>query len=336
LKRENISCSLFIDDIQKYIDKEREVANTQNFYGSYHKYEEMVAYANALCTANANKCQWIPSIGKSVQGRDIFLLRLGVTPVTKAKPVIYFQGGQHAREWISPITVMYVVEQLLTSSDPTIQSFLNEAIIDVVIHLNPDGYFYTWQNSNNRLWRKNRKLVAANVYGVDLNRNWADHWGGEGSSGTPSSDTYRGTAPFSEPETKAVLDWISFTQKTLVLIGAIDFHSYSQLILRPYGWTYENSPDEAVLNAMGAGMATAIKESFGKVYVNQKAIGLYPASGTAEDWFYSVGIRFSYTIELRDTGLYGFLLPADQILPTAKEIWNSMIFYIENAIEQSK
>jgi len=296
----------------------------------------MVAYANALCIQYSNKCQWIASIGKSVQGRDIFLLRLGVTPVTKTKPVIYFQGGQHAREWISPITVMYVVEQLLSSTDPTIASFLNEVIIDVVIHLNPDGYFYTWQNSNNRLWRKNRKLVAANIYGVDLNRNWADHWGGEGSSGTPSSDTYRGTGPFSEPETKAVLDWISFTQKTLVIIGGIDFHSYSQLILRPYGWTYENSPDEAALNAMGAGMATAIKESFGKVYVNQKAIGLYPASGTAEDWFYSAGIRFSYTIELRDTGLYGFLLPADQILPTAQEIWNSMIFYIQNTIEQSK
>jgi len=105
------------------LTKKEKLQTLKIFYGSYHKYEEMVAYANALCTANANKCQWIPSIGKSVQGRDIFLLRLGVTPVTKAKPVIYFQGGQHAREWISPITVMYVVEQLLTSSDPTIQSF---------------------------------------------------------------------------------------------------------------------------------------------------------------------------------------------------------------------
>jgi len=180
--------------------------------------------------------------------------------------------------------------------------------------INPDGYAYTW--ATDRMWRKNRRQNSARSFGVDLNRNWDSHWGGAGSSSDPNSDIYHGKSAFSEPETKAVSDFI----KTLknVKMG-IDFHSYSQLILRPYGWTTKLPPDEAVMKTIGDGMAGAIRATTRMSYISEHSIDLYITAGTALDWFYEPAGFYGYTIELRDTGAYGFVLPPAQIKPTGQE-----------------
>jgi len=201
----------------------------------------------------------------------------------------------------------------------------------VVPVVNPDGYLYTWQSTSNRLWRKNRRQNAGGTYGVDLNRNWDDHWGGEGSSGTPSSDTYRGTAPFSEPETKAVS---AYVLANVPFAGYIDFHSYSQLVLRPYGWTTALPPDSAVQKLVGDQISAQIRANSGKVYTSEPAHQLYFTAGTADDWGYTKArIKLTYTIELRDTGTYGFQLPANQIVPTGQEIWAAMKYYTDYIIK---
>lgn len=231
---------------------------------------------------------------------------------------------------------MYIVEQLLTryGSDKEVTSMLDKLGFLIVPIVNPDGYDYSW--TNNRLWRKNRRRNSDGTHGVDLNRNWNARWGGEGSSRVPSSDTYCGTAPFSEPETKAMSELISTYKDSIV--AALDIHSYSQLILRPYGWTKTAPPNDALLNSLGNDMRTIIKSVHGKSYTNEPSWQLYFTTGSAQDWFYEqADIPVSYTFELRDTGTYGFLLPPNQIIATGQEIFPAVSFMAQFlATNQSK
>jgi len=227
-------------------------------------------------------------------------------------------------------TVLYLATQLLQQygNDNVVTGLVNSVIFDIVPLVNPDGYEYAW--STNRLWRKNRRANSGGTYGVDLNRNWDDHWGGEGSSKTPSSDTYCGTKAFSEPESSALANYMSSLPN---IVSGIDFHSYSQLILRPYGWTNANSPDEPELRAIGDGVHYTIQEVYGMDYESVKSIELYITTGTSTDWWYQEGIWAPYCIELRDTGRYGFILPANQIVPVGQEIWNSMLYFWDATLD---
>ncbi|KAI8847890.1 hypothetical protein BC829DRAFT_231388 [Chytridium lagenaria] len=239
--------------------------------------------------------------------------------------MIWWNSGQHAREWIGPATALYQAYKLLTlaDSDPVVKSYLQKVQFVITPMQNPDGYVYTF--TTNRLWRKNRRLNSGGTYGVDLNRNWDEHWGAAGASSTPSSDTYKGTAPFSEPETKSVSNYIlSFPNR----LAGIDFHSYSQLVLRSWGWTSTLSKNEAILKKLGDGMSTAIRAISGKTYTSQTGASLYPAAGATDDWMTTKASMTGYTIELRDTGSYGFQLPASQIIATGDEIWNAMLYFI--------
>jgi len=331
-----------IDDLQQAVENfraENEMALGKkqakfrfdaSWFDAYHRYADIVAFMVDLAKTYPHLAVYIPSIGKSVEGRNIPALRLNASYNGAQTKRIWFNGGQHAREWIGPATVLYVTNQLLSlyGKDTKVTAFLQECEFNIVPLMNPDGYEYAW--TNDRLWRKNRRQNNDLSYGVDLNRNWDVHWGGEGSSSIPRSDTYHGTAPFSEPETRSISSYLLSLPNTL---AGIDFHSYSQLILRPYGWTDADCPDEKALKTIGDGVSAAIKSVHGQVYTSEKSIDLYITTGTASDWFYSSAIWGAYTIELRDTGRYGFLLPASEIIPTGEEIWNSMIYFIQTVLD---
>jgi len=243
------------------------------------------------------------------------------------------QGLQHAREWISAATMQYLADALASgyASDSRIKSILDKVEVLIVPVANPDGYVYTW--STDRLWRKNR---GASGSGVDINRNWPDHWGTGGSSKSPSSDTYMGTAPGSEPEIKALM---SGFQAAPNMIAAVDFHSYSQLVLRPYGWTENRAPDETALNSIGAVMRDAMAKSRGTRYTNQRVVDLYVASGGSNDWWYGIGTPkgkpkpYGMAVELPPAGGFnGFVLPPDQIVPVGTEILPAVLGMIEYAL----
>ena len=145
------------------------------------------------------------TLGQSWEGRDIRGIKIGGSNGSKdVRPAVLLNGTQHAREWISPMTNMFAAEQLLTSygSDAQITSLMDDVEYYVIPVVNPDGYVYSW--TTNRNWRKNRR-PGLNGFGVDLNRNWDYGWGlNSGSSSNPADNTYRGSAPFSEPETQAM------------------------------------------------------------------------------------------------------------------------------------
>lgn len=326
---------VMVEDVEQHLSKEREtlerlLAQPQaSWYDAYHPLDEIISHYANFSTAYPNLVEsWNPNIGRSIEGRSLAGIIITARN-TNPKKNIYIQGGQHAREWVSHSTVAYITEQLLSlyGKDAEVTKILDNTRIVIIPVVNVDGYVFTW--SSNRLWRKNRRQNTGGTFGVDLNRNWDDHWGGDGSSKTPSSDTYCGTAPFSEPESTAAYQ---FYNAHGPYVGAIDYHSYSQLILRPYGWTTALPPNDAFAKSVGDGIRDTIRATPGVVYTSEPSWQLYYTSGTAQDWFYAAGkAPLAYTIELRDTGTYGFQLPPSQIIPTGQENFNGFKYFVQRA-----
>jgi len=227
------------------------------------------------------------------------------------------------------MTNMYAAEQLLGQYDSNsdLREMLDKVDFYVIPVVNPDGYEYSWASPSNRYWRKNRRPNSNGSFGVDLNRNWDVGWGlNSGSGSNPNSNTYRGTAPFSEPETQALRD---FYLDHPNLVSNIDFHAFSQLILGPFGYSHTEEPaDGELLLAIAEQMAESIESVYGRTYVPESASDLYLASGISIDWTYGSENVYSYTIELRPAGplvLSSFALPANQILPTAEEAFAAVL-----------
>jgi len=282
------------------------------WFSEYHTYAELKTwYQQNAATYGAT---FIPSIGKSHQGRDLFAIVFG----TAGKPGIYLQGLQHAREWVGGSSVNYLTWYFLTQD----RSFLPNYQFIIVPVVNPDGYEYSW--TTDRLWRKNRRSNGAS-FGVDTNRNWNSHWGQGGSSSNPASDTYMGPSVASEPEVQAIVKFfLTYTN----IIAAFDIHSYSQLILRPYGWKTGSSEHEAQHFEAGSIIQSEIRAVDGKFFENIHSIDLYITTGTSSDWYYDEEVKtkfghriYAFTLELRPTtAVPGFNLPPDQIIPSGEEL----------------
>lgn len=256
------------------------------------------------------------TVGSSHEGRVIRALRIarGAAPTA---PAFLFSSCQHAREWATPMTTMYLAEQLLerADTDARIGALLDRAAVIVVPVVNPDGYQYSW--TTDRLWRKNRQPNGDGSFGTDTNRNWGFQWGGQGASTNPTDPTYRGASAFSAPEAAALA---AFFQLHPEIVGTIDFHSYSQLIMWPWAWTDELCPDDSVHRAVGLAMQEAVQAAHGQIYqAGPIYTTIYPASGGSVDWTYGSAGVTSLTIEVRDTGSYGFVMPASEIVPNAQE-----------------
>ena len=184
----------------------------------------------------------------------------------------------------------------------------------------PDGYRVS--RSDDRMWRKTTTQYSGNsCQGTDANRNWDFHWGETGASGDSCSQTYYGPEAFSEVEARNVRDFVTAHKDKIKFYQTL--HSYSQLILMPWGYTTTNAPGYDAMFDLGNRGNDALFAMHGKYYeVGCIPCVLYTAAGTSLDWALGVaGIPYVYSIELRDTGSYGFLLPPEQIIPTAEETW---------------
>jgi len=309
------------------------------WHTAYHKYADITAWLKALADQFPTLVTYEPSIGKSSEGRDIAMVKITSQQGDKAaKKRVWFQGMQHAREWISGATMQFVADYFASNygKNSRVTSILDQVELVIVPVCNPDGYEYTW--GGDRLWRKTRATVNGRKTGVDPNRNWPDHWGTGGSSTDPSSDTYMGPKPGSEPEVQALMKEYA---KTPNVIGAVDFHSYSQLILRPYGWTQNRSPDEAAFTAMGEAIKKAIQPVNKASYTNQRVVDLYVASGGSNDWWYGIGTAsgkqkpYGIAVELPPAfafGGQGFILPPAKITSVGNEIAPASMAMIEYAL----
>jgi zinc carboxypeptidase len=326
---------VLVADIQPLIDAERASLGLRvgGFFDLYQDYNAISAQVDAWVVqypALASR----QSLGMSIEGRNIFALKIGSPGVNKT--AVMFQGLQHAREWIAAMVPMYIADQLLTQAgtNPAISALLSQVDVYIIPVVNPDGYEYSW--STERFWRKNRRNNGGGSFGVDTNRNWGGSWwGGAGSSSNPNSITYRGTAPFSEPETQAVRDFVLAHSE---LRAMLDIHSYGQCVLSPWGHKVDPTPepDMSVFAAQNTELELLIESVHALDYFSAPAgSGQLVAAGDAPDWHYGVQELLAWTIELRPliTDPAGFLVNATAIIPNGQEMFPAALEIIRYATQ---
>ncbi|XP_073480115.1 carboxypeptidase A1-like isoform X2 [Aquarana catesbeiana] len=334
LESNNIEYSIMIEDVQELLDQEqkemkesksRERSSNSFIYSTYHALDEIYSWIDNFIMEYPKLVSKI-DIGSSSEGRPIYVLKFSTGG---NKPAIWIDTGIHSREWITQATGIWTAKQIASTYgvDPSLTSVLDNMDIFLEIVTNPDGYAYT--HNKNRMWRKTRSINAgSSCVGVDPNRNWDAGFGGPGSSSNPCDETYHGPNPHSEPEVGAIVDFILAHGNVKAMLT---IHSYSQMLLFPYGYTNNLAPDHQELNELAKEAAAALSSLHGTRYRYGTTIAtIYQADGTTTDWAYDNGIKYSYTFELRDTGKYGFLLPAEQILPTAGETWLALMTIMEH------
>ncbi|XP_034983707.2 carboxypeptidase A1-like [Zootoca vivipara] len=335
LESNGIRYSIMIEDLQSLVDEEKLSMSRQHFmprsietfnYASYHSLDEIYDFMDLLVGENPKLASKI-QIGKSYEGRPINILKFSTGGSNR--PAIWIDTGIHSREWVTQASGVYFAKKILDGygKDASLTSILDNFDIFLEIVTNPDGFAFT--HSKNRLWRKTRsRNSGSSCIGVDPNRNWDAGFGEAGSSGNPCTETYRGPYPNSEPEVKAIVDFVKSHGNIKAFIS---IHSYSQLLLYPYGYTSKKAADQAELDALAQKAVEALTSLHGTEYKYGSIITtIYQASGGTIDWTYEQGIKYSYTFELRDTGRYGFMLPASQIIPTAEETWLALMVIMEH------
>lgn len=319
-----------IDDIGKKI-KEDEVTPEQRarlgFFEAYQSFEEIHHYFQDLVHRFPDCLSLIP-VGMSSEGRPLQVLKISSSPYER-KPAVWIQGGAHAREYVSPSTVIYLATQLAClcyKENEEVYELLNSFDWYILPILNPDGYEYA-QHSD-RLWRKTRSHHPnpQNCVGVDINRNWDINWSdASGSSLRPCSNYYAGPEAFSEPEARAVAEFMLDNLKGRLLLF-IDFHSYSQRWSTPYGYTTKLPKNYREQKRLAEVAIRALELVNGTKYTTGTTDKItYTIAGGARDWVFDVVCaKYAYVVELRDKGQYGFILPRRFILPTGQETWEGV------------
>jgi carboxypeptidase T len=287
----------------------------------YHTYDEMVSAITAAAAANPTIVSRV-SIGTSYQRRQIWALKISDNVTTdEAEPEVLFTANQHAREHLTVEMALYLLDSLVSgykAGDTRIRGLVNTREIWIVPSVNPDGAEYDVATGSYRLWRKNRQPNAgSSAVGTDLNRNWAWQWGCcGGSSAMTSSETYRGVAPFSAPETTAVRNFVDSRVVGGVqqIKTAIDFHTYSELVLWPYGYTADDT---------APGMTADQRDTFATLgedmastngYTPEQASDLYIADGAIDDWLWGRYQIFGYTFEMYPTTSNPGFYPPDEVI----------------------
>jgi len=336
LSENGIHYTIMIEDVEAlHKSNEKPMTRRSGFdWDNYHTHSDINDFIDGLGASNSD---WVAtkSIGQTYEGRDMRVIE--ITKAGPGKPIAWIEAGIHAREWIASATATFMINELVNNYEQ------NKDIVDNLnIHFlpmaNPDGYEYS--RNSDRMWRKNRnpspgKDSSKACKGVDLNRNWGFHWGEAGVSHNTCSDIYCGTGPFSELEALNIKNYVEALEPTPVLGHSI--HSYSQLWLWPYGYAYNAyPPNKAEIKKLAEDAADALYQVHGTVFDPINSAELYPAAGASDDWYRGgLGTRYSFTTELRDTGYYGFVLPAEQIIPSGEELFAGMKVVFEKLIEDA-
>ncbi|XP_055341548.1 carboxypeptidase B-like [Paramacrobiotus metropolitanus] len=310
------------------VSRDDSFKQTSMTWTAYHPYATIERFAQEIARLYPNFAQ-ISTIGRSYEGRTMYLLKVGKPRADgKVKPVIWIDSQIHAREWVTSAVLTYFVNFLVSEYDTNSMARRMMEEIDwyFVPVVNPDGFDFTHTSANNRMWRRTRRVNPfSQCLGADPNRNMDQYWMVAGATQNPCQDTYAGAFPYSEVEnlhvTEAILE---HRQKVKAFIGV---HSFSQVWLVPWGHNNSYPKDIADMRRMGEQAIASLKKRYNTQYTfgNPQATLGSPGAGGTMDWTYAkAGIKYSQSLELRDKGQFGFILPANQIIPTALETIDSI------------
>jgi len=260
----------------------------------YHNPEKVESALKQFAALYPELAQ-VKSIGKSLQGRDIWAIRMtrNVKVEDPSKPHVFFNAMHHAREVMTSEVALDIIETLLGQygKDPKITHWLDTYVVDVVPMFNVDGNNLVW--SQDSMWRKN----ARGGYGVDINRNYPYAWNScNGSSGSRYAQDYHGESAASEPETRVMMDFVRSVRPVM----SISYHSYSEIVIYPYGCEGQRTETKAVVEKIGKELASKLKKDDGRgTYTAGTAPELlYSVDGGDIDWLYAVGQVIPFVIEV--------------------------------------
>jgi carboxypeptidase T len=284
-------------------------------FACYETVEETFAVAQGFATSKPNLASWI-DVGDSWQkknglgGYDMRVLKLTNSAIAGTKPKLFVNSAIHAREYVTAPLVLEFARWLVNGygTDADATWILDHHEVHLLLHTNPDGRKKAEAGLS---WRKNTNTAycgaTSNTRGVDLNRNFSFTWNstnGQGSSGNQCDLTYRGPSAGSEPETQVIEAYVRSLwpdRRGTALNDAapsdtsgihLDIHSFSQLVLWPWGTTASPAPNGTALQTLGR------KFAFFNNYTPQQSIGLYPTDGTSDSVSYGeLGVA-AFTFEL--------------------------------------
>ncbi|XP_051839269.1 mast cell carboxypeptidase A [Antechinus flavipes] len=319
LKKNEIQYEVLIYDLQEEIEKQFDVKDDfpgRHSYSKYNDWSKIAAWTQRMTEKSPELISRV-EIGKTEENNPMYVLKVGKK--SGQRRVIFMDCGIHAREWISPAFCQWFVYQAAKTygKNKIMTKLLDRLNFYVLPVYNIDGYIWSW--TKDRMWRKNRaKTFKPTCVGTDLNRNFNASWDSDPWTNHPCAEVYRGRAPESEKETKAV---VNFIQSHIRVIEAyVSIHAYSQMLMFPYGYTKVMTPNHEELFKISKIATEALATRYETEYVyGPIATTIYPTSGSSIDWTYDLGIKRSFAFELRDRGRYGFLLPESQIKATCKE-----------------
>lgn len=295
--------------------------------GAYKTLAEINQYLDNIITAYPEIVSQKVSIGKSIEDRDIWAVKISDNPnIDEDEPEVLYTAAIHCREVITPEVLFYFMDYLTQNygSDPEVTDLVDNRELWFIVLINPDGYYYNevTDPGGGGMWRKNRRDNGDGSYGVDLNRNFGYMWGYDdlGSSPQPDGETYRGTGPFSEPETQHLRDFTIAHDFVLTIY----YHSYSNLILWSWGYEQIYNPDNDIFAALGDSAAAMNLYNPGPGWI------LYVVNGGSEDWNYGEQTlkdkNFSVVVEV---GSYddNFWPPANRIDDLVSENLGPNLFF---------
>jgi len=349
IKSLNITYEVLIEDMRSYIKernknykkKERKktcASNTpeyktpENFklgsFAGYFTYEEMLANLDSMHAKYPNLITKRMVVNDSIQTneqRDLYYVRLSDNAeIDEEEPEVFYNALHHAREPLSIQHLIFYMWYLLENyeTDEDVKRAVNNVEMYFLPCVNPDGYIYDQilNPEGGGYWRKNRRLNEDGSYGVDLNRNYGFNWGYDdvGSSADIESNTYRGTSPFSEPETQIMK---AFCETHNFLI-ALNCHTSGNFLIYPWGYDYDiYTPDADQYTNYAKEMTKHNNYTFGTI-----SEALYIVNGAADDWMYKeTAIKNKILAMTPESGRSGFYPPKEEIISICKDnVWQNL------------
>merc|ERR1719446_1974913 len=302
LVKEGISYKVKMSDVQETINqqfdvirKNRGIFGDQSYdYDVYHTASEIEQWVSDIAAANPELAR-ASVLGKTTESRNINMLTLGKSA---NNPMVVIDCGMHAREWISPAVCQCYVDHLISGygKDRELTALMDSLTFAIIPVLNVDGYEYSW--TNDRMWRKTRSNYGPSVA--------------------------------SEPLSQALQGFIEANVGKINMY--VTFHSYGQVYIYPYSYAVADVDNKDEHENLFQDAAAAIKAVHGRTFEGGPGYAsMYLAAGGSDDYAYDFGAKMSYTIELRDQGRYGFILPESQIHDSCEEIYAGLDLMFKHA-----
>jgi carboxypeptidase T len=288
----------------------------------YHTYDEMVAALRSAVSSHPDITS-LSSIGDSYEGRQIPIIKISDNAATdENEPEVLFTCNMHAREHLTTEMCLHIVDRFTSGygSDPTVTGFVDSREIYVVPSLNPDGSTYDISGGEYQGWRKNRQPNSDGTTGTDPNRNFPYLWGCcGGSSGSTTAEDYRGPSASSAPEVAALEAFVNSRVVGGVqqIKGHIDFHTFSELVLWPFGHTHDTVTEGMTQEQYDRFQSIGKEMAASNGYTPDQSSGLYITDGDINDWMWGTQKVLSYCFEMypTDGGIDGFYPPDEDIVP---------------------